>query len=484
MSFTPLSKPLTAAWCVAVFWLVLGAMQARADDAWFEAFKAEASDRELYTFLYAMPKGGDLHNHMSGSGMSEWWYELALAQKAHGYEFYTKVRIDNCKPFGHNEYGRSPYLLMFHNIRASTYETLPACEKGEYKKLSELNEEERQGWLDSLRLNHDHEGRDEFFSTHWQRFDELLSSPYLMMEILYRNMEAFGKEGLIYLEAMMGAKGFRKPDGSPIPAETVVQMYKDRLAQKDAKDTGVTVRFQESILRFAPNAEQQLIDAYEFVSENSDLYLAVNMVGREDNDKGYPMRFKDTLRELRRTYNNVRLSIHAGELDEPNRHVRDTLMLGADRIGHGIQVINDEDLLRQMRHGPYLIEINLISNLLLEYVDDYSQHPFPEYLRIGVPVALSTDDRGMWDSNITDEFFVAVKEYNLSWSELKQLSRNSLAYSFVDDETKEALLKTFEQRIKGFETAFRKRGVRVLEDVEPVSYSFTCRFYDLCDWGR
>ena len=39
------------------------------------------------------------------------------------------------------------------------------------------------------------------------------------------------------------------------------------------------------------------------------------------------------------------------------------------------------------------MEINLISNLLLEYVSDYDAHPFPEYLRTA-SVALSTDDRG------------------------------------------------------------------------------------------
>ena len=99
--------------------------------------------------------------------------------------------------------------------------------------------------------------------------------------------------------------------------------------------------------------------------------------------------------------------------------MRDTLLLGADRIGHGNNLITDDDTMRLMRHGPYLIEINLISNLLLNYVSDYAEHPFPEFLRTGIPVALSTDDRGMWDSTMTDEFFVAVKEFNLSWEEVK-----------------------------------------------------------------
>ncbi|MBT5197006.1 MAG: adenosine deaminase, partial [Gammaproteobacteria bacterium] len=45
---------------------------------WFEDFKDEATKEQLHQFLYEMPKGGDLHLHMSGSGFSEWWFELAL----------------------------------------------------------------------------------------------------------------------------------------------------------------------------------------------------------------------------------------------------------------------------------------------------------------------------------------------------------------------------------------------------------------------
>jgi adenosine deaminase CECR1 len=183
---------------------------------------------------------------------------------------------------------------------------------------------------------------------------------------------------------------------------------------------------------------------------------------------------------LRRKYPDINLTIHAGEVDEPNMHVRDTLLLGAKRIGHGVNLITDPDTMRLMRHGPYLIEINLISNLLLEYVKDYSQHPFGEYLRLGIPVALSTDDRGMWDSNLTDEYFVAVREFNLSWSELTQLGRNSLKHSFVDDPTKQQLLAAYEKRVTAFAEQFRKQGWGALKGVKPVSYSFLCRQYKVC----
>lgn len=448
---------------------------------WFTEFRKTATDKELYSLLYAMPKGGDLHHHISGSARSEWWYEEIIKQADKGYTYYTKTKINNCRKYGSNEFGFAPYLLLFRTISERNYERLADCEKSEYKKIQDLSETEKEGFLDSIRLDAQHEGRDEFFQTHWQRLNELTSNPYLMLEVLARNIKAFSQEGLIYMETMMESLGYEQPDGTPISDDTFVKMLKDRLQQPDIKETGMTLRFLESILRFAPNAEQQLIRDYTFVSNNSDLYVAVNMVGREDNDKGYPLRFLPTLQELRRTLPNVKLSIHAGEVDEPNHHIRDTLRLGADRIGHGVNLISDHELMRQMRHGPYLVEVNLISNLLLEYVEDYSQHPFPEYLRTGIPVALSTDDRGMWDSNITDEFFVAVKEFNLSWDEIKTLSRNSLQYSFLDDKTKTRLLTEFEQRIKDFENKAAESGLSEINS-QPVSYQFLCDRYQVCQF--
>lgn len=446
---------------------------------WFDDFRETASDEALYALLYAMPKGGDLHHHLSGSALSEWWYDEILEQEDNGYVYYTKVTINNCRAFGGNEFNFAPYLLLFRTITEGSFDQLPDCEKSEYKKITDLSEHEKTGFLNSIRLDKNHEGRDEFFQTHWQRLNELTDNPYLMLEMLAANIKAFSKEGLMYMETMLGSEGYKRADGSEIPDSEFIQMLRDRLDQDDIKKTGMTLRFQESILRFAPNAEQQLIRDYQSVAANSDLYVAVNMVGREDNDKGHPLRFLSTLRELRKTYNDVKLSIHAGEVDEPNFHIRDTLLLGADRIGHGINLITDNELMREMRHGPYLIEINLISNLLLEYVDDYSQHPFPEYLRVGIPVALSTDDRGMWDSNITDEFFVAVKEFNLSWDEIKTLSRNSLEYSFLDVDTKQTLLETFDKRISRFEKKAAS-GAYTPEKVEDISYSFTCKQYGLC----
>ena len=461
---------------ILIVLLLLLASSTPAD--WFD--EAKAGDAEdLYRVLYYMPKGGDLHNHLSGAAFPQWWYDAALAEKERGYVYYTKVRIRNCRDFGNNEFGADPYFLQFRNIAEIDFEALSACEKTEYKRLQDLDVREKTGWLNSITLDRPYEGRNEFFQTHWQRLNALLRNPWIQAGIMARNIDEFAAEGVAYIEFQVALHGFQRPDGTRFSADETARVLRDRLKQQDVIKSGVTVRFQLDVLRFLPNAEQQLRALYKFVHDNNDLFVAVNMVGREDNDKGYPRRFLSTLRDLRRQYGGVNLSIHAGEVDEPNYHVRDTLLLGADRIGHGLNLITDDDTMRLMRHGPYLVEVNLISNLMLEYVNDYAQHPFPEYLRTGIPVALSTDDRGMWGSTLSDEFYVAVKEYDLSWDEVKLLSRNSLSHAFVSPAVKKALLDDYEKKISRFERRLDKSRNAALGPM-PQTHAFVCQHYELC----
>ncbi len=86
----------------------------------------------------------------------------------------------------------------------------------------------------------------------------------------------------------------------------------------------------------------------------------------------------------------------------------------------------------------------------------------------------------MWDSNMSDEFFVAVKEFNLSWEEIVKLGRNSLQYSFLDEPTKQRLLANYDKRIAAFAQQFQKKSWTSLSDAKPVSYGFLCTHYQVC----
>jgi adenosine deaminase CECR1 len=443
----------------------------------FDEIVSRATPVQLYALLYDMPKGGDLHNHAAGANRAEWMYAVCTDPARNGGEtFYVRARFADARD------SVDPTAL-FRVIRATTFGMLPEGAKAEYAPLASLTPEERAGWYASTRLDGKGDGRLEFFSHIWPRLGQLNQCLPVATELLVENMKAFGAEHLSYLETQFVAEGMVDNDGRTIPDDEAVAFVKRRLSMPDVAATGVTVRFQRTILRFTPDAELRLADAYAFVDAHRDLWVGLNMAGIEENGRGYPLRFLETFRRMRARYPTLALSIHAGEMDGPDRHVRDTLLLGASRIGHGVNLIKDPDtllLLQQTRR--VLVEVNLISNRLLGYVPDLSAHPFPEYLRTGIPVCLNTDDRGMWDSNLTDEYYTAVTLFHLSWDEILRMGRDSISHSFVQPEVRERLLSEFDRRIADFEGRYGAvpldRALGALASVKPVAYGYARR-----TWG-
>ena len=444
----------------------------------FDAIRARATPAQLYAFLYALPKGGDLHNHSGGSERPEWLLAACIDPARNGGDtFYTRIR------FASPPDAIAP-TARFRTIRRYTYEQLAPAVRAEYVALTDLTPAERAAWCSSLRLDEPGEGRAEFFSTIWPRRGQLGENLSVTVEMLVENLKAYGAEHLVYLETQFNAQGFSDNTGQPIAPADAAAYVRRRLAQPDVLATGMTVRFQGIVLRFAPNAEARLQESYAFAAANRDLWVGLNMAGIEENGFGYPARFLATYRQLRSRFPTLPLSIHAGEMDGPDQHIRDTLLLGASRIGHGVNLLKDPAtllLLQQSRRT--LVEVNLISNRLLEYVPDLTQHPFPEYLRTGVPVCLNTDDRGMWDSNMTDEYYTAVTTFNLSWTELVALGRASLEHAFVQPDLKAKLLQDYDTRVLDFERRFAadtpESALARLATFKPVTYGYAQRTWGL-----
>lgn len=430
----------------ALFALTIGLGFASAEtfEARFDAIRRSATPSQLYSLLWDLPKGGDLHNHFGLANWAERWEAIVLnPQRNHGNEFFTRVKFNNCAD-------STEPLLRFYHIQRSTFRKLSACRQAEYVSLGSLSPKLRQEWLSSLKLDQADEGRNEFFEVYVRRVGELLRDPWIATEMLVDNMQFYSAQGLRYLETQMSVALMQDHEGNPMPPETAVDLFRAALNRPDAKATAVTVRFLLTIRRFTPTAEEDLEKAYAFVDAHRDLWVGINMAGREDNDKGFPLRFLETYRKMRRKYSGIRLSIHGGEVDSPGQDVRKTLMLGATRIGHGVNLITDPDTMLLMQNQRALVEINLISNRLLEYTPELAQHPFPEYLRFGIPVCLNTDDPGAWDSHMTDEYFEAVSRYHLTWGEIVQIGRDSLRYSFVEDAIKQRLVREYDAAVQKF----------------------------------
>jgi len=435
----------------------------------FEQIKREATPEQLYRFLYAMPKGGDIHHHLGGGFLPYMWLAIATdTSRNGGQRFYTRYRVSN---LGRHPLLNAPgvsHVFQWRTLNEKNFKSLPADFQKDFKLLTDLDESERVAWMSSVVLDEEGEGRNEFFEYHWTRLGDLLNSIHVKSELFVENMKLFAAEGVTYLEIQRTAFGQKDASGEVIPVEASEQFWNARLAQPDAKATGITVRWQGVVLRFAANAEESVRTWFKFIDANRDTWVGINMAGREDDNRGYPSRFTKVFDEMLRKYPQIGISIHAGEAEKPDSYIRDTLRLGASRIGHGINLLSDEATMLHMRYSKYLVEINLVSNELLGYVPQIEEHPFPIYLRQGIPCCLNTDDRGMWDSNFTDEYFVAVTNFNLSWEELLLLGRNSYTHCFAAPDLKQSLLQKFDRRASAFASQFNAQNWRSAADQIPA----------------
>jgi adenosine deaminase/adenosine deaminase CECR1 len=141
----------------------------------------------------------------------------------------------------------------------------------------------------------------------------------------------------------------------------------------------------------------------------------------------------------------VNISLHAGELtmglvrpEDLRFHIRQAVEIAkARRIGHGVDILHEDepfDLMAKMKERGVLVEINLTSNDVILNVKG-ADHPLPDYLKAGVPVALASDDEGVARIDLSNEFLRAARDYGLTYPDLKRLARNSLEYSFLPGES-------------------------------------------------
>jgi adenosine deaminase CECR1 len=95
----------------------------------------------------------------------------------------------------------------------------------------------------------------------------------------------------------------------------------------------------------------------------------------------------------------------------------------------------------------------LTSNLRLEAVRTLKNHPFLSYLRLGLPVSLSTDDEGIVDTDINQECREAIETSDITYIEMKKMAFNSIESSFLSLPEKSALLALLATQFREFENS-------------------------------
>jgi adenosine deaminase len=210
----------------------------------------------------------------------------------------------------------------------------------------------------------------------------------------------------------------------------------------------VKIRFLYQVLRAFPPQQvfAQTLLGFEVASSDPNV-VGVNFVQPEDDylamsEYSRQMHMLDYLHSV---YPKVHISLHAGELAPGlvppaglRFHVREAIDLGhAERIGHGVDVMYEDDpnaLLKEMADRHIMVEINLTSNDVILGVKA-PFHPLPLYLAAHVPLALSTDDEGVSRIDLTHEYTLAALEFGLTYPELKDMARTGIEHSFLGGES-------------------------------------------------
>jgi adenosine deaminase len=174
--------------------------------------------------------------------------------------------------------------------------------------------------------------------------------------------------------------------------------------------------------------------------------LAVQYAGRgvvgfglsNDERRGRTADFAPAFRIAERA--GLLLVPHGGELLGP-ASVRACLdELHADRLGHGVRVAEDPELLGRVVEQGIVLELCPVSNVALGVYSDPTSVPLPELMAAGARIALGADDPLLFGSRLAAQYSTMRAAHELSDGQLAALARSSIEASRADDATKAGLL--------------------------------------------
>jgi len=413
----------------------------------------------LRSFLIGMPKGADLHVHLSGAVYAENFIRAAgedgLCIDPKGLNFVKPGGV-GC--------GANPGTVSASDLLAHIEQPY---NQGLYDKLidafSMRSYVPTTGWS----------GHDQFFATfahfggtdkrhtgEWvdevvsraanqnEQYVELMETPPFSHAATIAYQIGWDSNLAEFRQKLLDAGLDQEVDAAKEHIQSALalrdKLERCTLPEHYAPGCKVQVRFLYQVLRGFPKQQvfAQTLLGFETISKMPE-FVGINFVMPEDGylsmaDYTEHMRMIEYLHSI---YPKVHITLHAGELapglvppDGLRFHIWQAVdMAHAERIGHGVDVLYEDDpakLLKHLAEKHIMIEINLTSNEGILGISG-ANHPLPYYRKAGVPVALSTDDEGVSRIDLTHEYVKAALDFNLTYADLKQMARTGMEHNFL-----------------------------------------------------
>jgi adenosine deaminase len=164
--------------------------------------------------------------------------------------------------------------------------------------------------------------------------------------------------------------------------------------------------------------------------------LAFDLAGAEIDNPA--KRFREAFYLVRHA--NLNVTVHAGEAYGPESIHQALHWAGAHRIGHGVRLREDPDLLEYVRDHRIPLEMCPTSNVQTGAVDSIEEHPIREYFDRGLRVTVNTDNRLMSDTTMTGEIELLVDRLGFDLEEVKKLLLTGFKSAFLRYPERKALI--------------------------------------------
>ena len=178
----------------------------------------------------------------------------------------------------------------------------------------------------------------------------------------------------------------------------------------------------------------------DFAIGNKETFLALDLA---DNEMGSePRKFAKDFERAKKA--GLHITVHSGETPdkEAGQWIKDSIqILGAERIGHGIQAINHKDVMQLLIEKDIPLEVCPYSNYLTQAFSSYEAHPLKKLYDAGVPVTLNSDDPGMFASLLTDDYHIAQEYQGFGIKEFTRCNEIAFNKSFIPLAEKTAAFK-------------------------------------------
>ena len=257
---------------------------------------------------------------------------------------------------------------------------------------------------------------------------ELMQTPESIEEALRLAIKEAEKEGIIYAEFRF-APGLHTDKG-------MCQRDVFEAALKGLEASPIKTNLIMCLMRGSGNEdanEETFRLTKEYLVDDGGV-VALDLAGAESL---FPtVRYREIFEKARA--NRIPFTIHAGEADGAGSIAR-AIEYGASRIGHGVRITENKELLKTVIDREIPLEMCPTSNLMTCAVDGIANHPFMDLMEKGVKVTLNTDDPAIEGTTIAEEYNIIEKEFGMTSEQKTQIFMNSIEAAFTTPAVKNYL---------------------------------------------